>query len=169
MQCHAAIAHPRDPRSSKEEFGGPALSAARALADPSDRPSAREILPLFRKLLTKARAGLPRNLAREIGKAQVAPLTLGNRETRLRMTTCTSLLGEIGAHLPGFELTLQSGSSEEMIGLGLNGAPSIFFCGRSARRRARQVRSLVAVRPCLSYDHGGAGASAGEPGCSDAR
>jgi DNA-binding transcriptional LysR family regulator len=146
----------------EEEFGGPLFRRERSRTHLTDL--GREILPLFETAYEAAQAA--KNLAREIGKAQVAPLTLGIANT-IENDDLHVLLGEIGAHLPGFELTLQSGSSEEMIGLGLNGTLDL-FCGRSARRRARQVRSLVAVRPCLSCDDAG-GASAGEPGCSDAR
>jgi DNA-binding transcriptional LysR family regulator len=66
-----------------------------------------------------------KNLAREIGKARVAPLTLGIANI-IENDDLRALLGEIAAYQPGLELTLRSGSSEEMIELGLNGALDLF-------------------------------------------
>jgi DNA-binding transcriptional LysR family regulator len=105
----------------EEEFGGPLFRRERSRTHLTDL--GREILPLFETAYEAAQAA--KNLAREIGKAQVAPLTLGIANT-IENDDLHVLLGEIGAHLPGFELTLQSGSSEEMIGLGLNGALDLF-------------------------------------------
>jgi DNA-binding transcriptional LysR family regulator len=113
----------------EEEFGGPLFRRERSRTHLTDL--GREILPLFETAYEAAQAA--KNLAREIGKAQVAPLTLGIANT-IENDDLHVLLGEIGAHLPGFELTLQSGSSEEMIGLGLNGALDLFVVKRPKTR-----------------------------------
>jgi DNA-binding transcriptional LysR family regulator len=105
----------------EEEFGGPLFRRERSRTHLTDL--GREILPLFETAHEATQAA--KNLARDIGKARVAPLTLGIANT-IENDDLRALLGEIAAYLPGLELTLRSGSSEEMIELGLNGALDLF-------------------------------------------
>jgi DNA-binding transcriptional LysR family regulator len=105
----------------EEEFGGSLFRRERSRTHLTDL--GREILPLFETAYESAQAA--KNLAREIGKARVAPLTLGIANI-IENDDLRALLGEIAAYLPGLELTLRSGSSEELIELGLNGALDLF-------------------------------------------
>ncbi len=106
----------------EEEFDGPLFRRERSRTHLTDL--GREILPHLERTYEAAQAA--KLLAREIGKAQVTPLTLGIADT-IENDVLDAVLREIGAGLPGFELTLQSGSSEEMIELGLNGTLDIFI------------------------------------------
>ncbi len=106
----------------EEEFDGPLFRRERSRTHLTDL--GREILPHLERTYQAAQAA--KVLAREIGKAQVAPLTLGIANT-IENDGLDAVLAEIGAGLPGFELALQSGSSEELIELGLNGALDLFI------------------------------------------
>lgn len=106
----------------EEEFRGPLFRRERSRTHLTDL--GRQMLPHLERTYEAAQAATV--LAREIGKAQVTPLTLGIAAT-IENDALDAVLEEIGAGLPGFELTLQSGSSEEMIELGLNGALDLFI------------------------------------------
>jgi DNA-binding transcriptional LysR family regulator len=106
----------------EEEFDGPLFRRERSRTHLTDL--GRQMLPHLERTYEAAQAA--KILAREIGKAQVTPLTLGIANT-IENDVLDAVLGEIGAGLPGFELTLQSGSSEELIELGLNGALDLFI------------------------------------------
>jgi DNA-binding transcriptional LysR family regulator len=74
----------------EEEFGGPLFRRERSRTHLTDL--GREILPLFETAYEAAQAA--KNLAREIGKAQIAPLTLGIANT-IENDDLHVLLGEI--------------------------------------------------------------------------
>jgi DNA-binding transcriptional LysR family regulator len=82
------------------------------------------MLPLLERTYEAAQAA--KVLAREIAAARVTPLTLGVAHT-IENDVLDAVLAETGAGLPGFELTLQSGTSEQLIDLGLSGALDLFI------------------------------------------
>lgn len=106
----------------EEEFDGPLFRRERSRTHLTDL--GRQMLPYLERSYEAAQAA--KMLAREIAKAQVTPLNLGVANT-IENDVLDVVLAEIGAGLPGFELTLQSGTSEEMIDLGLSGALDLFI------------------------------------------
>jgi DNA-binding transcriptional LysR family regulator len=106
----------------EEEFDGPLFRRERSRTHLTDL--GRQMLPHLERTYEAVQAA--KILAREIGKAKVTPLTLGIANT-IENDILDAVLGEIAAGLPGLELTLQSGSSEELIELGLNGALDLFI------------------------------------------
>ena len=101
----------------EEEFGGSLFRRERSRTHLTDL--GRLMLPHLERTYDAAQAA--KMLARDIGKAQIAPLALGIANT-IENDMLDAVLAEIGAGLPGFELSIQTGTSEEMIELGLSGA-----------------------------------------------
>ena len=106
----------------EEEFDGPLFRRERSRTHLTDL--GRQMLPHLERTYEAAQAA--KVLAREIGEAQVTPLTLGVADT-IENDVLDAVLAETGAGLPGFELTLQSGTSEQLIDLGLSGALDLFI------------------------------------------
>lgn len=72
----------------------------------------RMMLPHLERTLSAAEAA--RALARDITRQDVTPLTVGV-ETALDSGTLDALIAEIGAHLPGFSLAIESGTAEALL------------------------------------------------------
>src|SRR5271163_2064613 len=106
----------------EEEFDGPLFRRERSRTHLTDL--GRQMLPHLERTYEAAQAA--KVLARKIGEAQVTPLTLGVAHT-IENDVLDAVLAETGTGLPGFELTLQSGTSEQLIDLGLSGALDLFI------------------------------------------
>ena len=109
----------------EEEFDGPLFRRERSRTHLTDL--GRQMLPHLERSYEAAQAA--KVLAREIGEAQVTPLTLGVAHT-IENDVLDAVIAETGAGLPGFELTLQSGTSKQLINLGLSLALA-YLCGVS--------------------------------------
>jgi DNA-binding transcriptional LysR family regulator len=101
----------------EEEFGGPLFRRERSRTHLTDL--GRLMLPHLEQTYEGAQAA--KALARGVGKAQVAPLSLGVAST-IASDTLEAVLAELGDNLPGFQLTIHSGTSEDLIQLALSGA-----------------------------------------------
>ena len=116
-ECH--VTQPsltRAVQKLEEELGGLLFRRERSLTHLTDL--GRMMLPHLQQTYDAAQAA--KALAKGIGKAQVAPLTLGVAHS----ADCEALgdvLREVAASLPGFELTIEAGSSAELIDRGLKG------------------------------------------------
>lgn len=106
----------------EEEFEGPLFHRERSRTHLT--ALGQQVLPHLERTFEAAEAA--KLLAREIGKAEVAPLKLGVANT-VDHDVLEEVIAEIAASLPGFELSLQSGSSEEIIELGMNGMLDLFI------------------------------------------
>ncbi|WFR98624.1 LysR family transcriptional regulator [Rhizobium tumorigenes] len=106
----------------EEEFDGPLFHRERSRTHLT--ALGEQMLPHLERTFEAAQAA--KMLAREIGKEQVAPLRLGVAST-IDNDVLDEVIAEIGASLPGFELTLSSGSSEDMIELGMEGRLDLFI------------------------------------------
>lgn len=101
----------------EEEFGGPLFRRERSLTHLTDL--GRLMLPHLERTFEAAQAA--KQLARGLGKAQVAPLALGVADT-VESDTLDEVLGEVARGLPGFELTVTTGSSRELLERAMGGA-----------------------------------------------
>jgi DNA-binding transcriptional LysR family regulator len=106
----------------EDEFEGPLFHRERSRTHLT--ALGQQILPHLERTYEAAAAA--KLLARKIGKAQVAPLKLGVANT-VDHDVLEEVLAEIAASLPGFELSLQSGRSEQIIELGMNGMLDLFI------------------------------------------
>jgi DNA-binding transcriptional LysR family regulator len=100
----------------EEELGGLLFRRERSLTHLTDL--GRMMLPHLQQTYDAAQAA--KALAKGIGKAQVAPLALGVAHSA-DSDALGDLLREVAASLPGFELTIETGSSAELIERGLKG------------------------------------------------
>ena len=100
----------------EEEFGGLLFRRERALTHLTDL--GRGMLPHLQRTWDASQAA--KALAKQIGKAQVAPLSLGLADS-LHAPQITQILRELSLSLSGFELSLKAGSSEEVLVLALRG------------------------------------------------
>jgi len=100
----------------EDEFGGPLFRRERSRTHLTDL--GRLTLPHLEKAFEAAQAA--KELARNAGKAQVAPLVLGVASL-IESDTLDDILAELGAGLPGFELEVVGGTSEELIAMALSG------------------------------------------------
>lgn len=100
----------------EEEFGGLLFRRERALTHLTDL--GRGMLPHLQRTWDSAQAA--KQLAKQIGKAQVAPLSLGLADT-LQAPQISQVLRELGTTLPGFELALKTGSSEDILAQAMRG------------------------------------------------
>jgi DNA-binding transcriptional LysR family regulator len=101
----------------EDEFGGPLFRRERSRTHLTDL--GRMMLPHLERTYEGAQAA--KAIARGVGKAQVAPLALGVAST-IASEALEGVLAELGDNLPGFQLTIQSGTSEELIELALAGS-----------------------------------------------
>jgi DNA-binding transcriptional LysR family regulator len=106
----------------EDEFEGPLFHRERTRTHLTEL--GQQILPHLERTYEAAEAA--KLLARGIGKAEVAPLKLGVANT-VDHDALEDILAEIGTSLPGFELSMVSGSSEEIIELGLGGSLDLFI------------------------------------------
>lgn len=100
----------------EEEFGGLLFRRERALTHLTDL--GRGMLPHLQRTWEASQAA--KALAKQIGKAQVAPLSLGLADT-LQAPQITQVLKDLSATLSGFELSMKSGTSEEVLAQALRG------------------------------------------------
>jgi len=100
----------------EEELGGLLFRRERSLTHLTDL--GRAMLPHLE--LTFAAAQTAKNLAKGIGKAQVAPLSLGVAHAAMS-EALREVLDEVSTSLPGFQLTVSSGSSAELLDQALKG------------------------------------------------
>lgn len=101
----------------EDELGGPLFRRERSRTHLTDL--GRLMLPHLERTYEAAQAA--KALARDVGKAQVTPLSLGVADT-IESDVLDEVLAEIGTALPGFELAIESGPSSDIIGRGLDGA-----------------------------------------------
>jgi DNA-binding transcriptional LysR family regulator len=100
----------------EEEFDGLLFRRERALTHLTDL--GRQMLPHLQRTFEAAQAA--KALARGIGKVRVAPLTLGLAQS-VKSPQVADVLGEVGTGLPGFQLTLNLGSSGELLQAAIRG------------------------------------------------
>lgn len=100
----------------EEELGGLLFRRERALTHLTDL--GRMMLPHLERTYEAAQAA--KALARGIGKAQVAPLSIGIASS-VESDAIRDVLADVAASLPGFELTLESGTSAEMLDRAMKG------------------------------------------------
>jgi DNA-binding transcriptional LysR family regulator len=106
----------------EEEFEGPLFHRERSRTHLTEL--GQQILPHLERTFEAAEAA--KLLAKGIGKAEIAPLKLGVAKT-VDHNVLEDVLAEIAASLPGFELSVLSGSSEEIIELGMSGSLDLFI------------------------------------------
>ncbi|GAA0443625.1 MULTISPECIES: LysR family transcriptional regulator [Sphingomonas] len=101
----------------EDEFGGELFRRERSRTHLTDL--GRQMLPHLERTFEAARAAT--QLAKGLGRAEVAPLALGV-DAAIESDTLDRILAELADCLPGFELSLSSGSSDELIEAAMNGA-----------------------------------------------
>lgn len=94
----------------EEEFGGLLFRRERALTHLTDL--GRLMLPHLERAYDAAQAA--KTLAKGVGKATVAPLSLGIATT-LRGTHFDQSIAEVGEGLPGFQLKISTGDGEHLM------------------------------------------------------
>lgn len=100
----------------EDELGGALFRRERNRTHLTDL--GRLMLPHLERTFEAAEAA--KRLAKNVGKAVVAPLVLGI-DASLDTDTFDAILGELGKGLPGFELTLTSGTSAVLLEAAMNG------------------------------------------------
>lgn len=100
----------------EEELGGLLFRRERALTHLTDL--GRLMLPHLERTYEAAQAA--KALARGIGKAQVAPLTLGVA-SGIESDELRDVLNEVAASLPGFELTIETAASALLLERAIKG------------------------------------------------
>ena len=100
----------------EDEFGGPLFRRERSRTHLTDL--GRLMLPHLERTLEAAQTA--KALARNIGKAEVAPLALGVAGS-IETATLDAVLADLGRSLPGFDLTVTSGTSAELLEQALAG------------------------------------------------
>lgn len=101
----------------EEEFGAPLFRRERARTHLTEMGKA--MLPHLQRSYDAAQAA--KQMARGLGRAEIAPLTLGVART-VENAALERVLAELGAGLAGLELALTSGSSAELIELAMGGS-----------------------------------------------
>jgi DNA-binding transcriptional LysR family regulator len=101
----------------EEEFGAPLFRRERARTHLTEMGKA--MLPHLQRSFDAAQAA--KQMARGLGRAEIAPLTLGIART-VENAALGRALAELGSGLAGLELALTSGSSEELIELAMGGS-----------------------------------------------
>jgi DNA-binding transcriptional LysR family regulator len=109
----------------EEEFDGLLFRRERALTHLTDL--GRQMLPHLERTFEAAQAA--KALARGIGKVQVAPLNLGLAQS-IKSPQVTDVLSEVGAGLPGFQLTLSLGSSSDVLQAAVRGELDLIIVER---------------------------------------
>jgi DNA-binding transcriptional LysR family regulator len=100
----------------EDELGGPLFRRERSRTHLTDL--GRLMLPHLERTYEAAEAA--KQLARGVGRAEVAPLTLGV-QSAIASETLTVILKELAAGLPGFELTLTSGPGDVLLQTAMSG------------------------------------------------
>lgn len=100
----------------EDELGGQLFRRERSLTHLTDL--GRMMLPHLERTYQAAQAA--KELARGIKKAQVAPLCLGVAST-IESDALLDVLDEVSGSMPGFELTLESGTSAELVERAMKG------------------------------------------------
>ena len=100
----------------EEEFGGQLFRRERALTHLTDL--GRLMHPLLERSYEAAQQA--RMLARQVERAQVAPLSLGIAAD-VHLPELPSLLGDMNARVSGFELVLQTGDGADLLQAALAG------------------------------------------------
>lgn len=100
----------------EDELGGALFRRERSRTHLTDL--GRLMLPHLERTFEAAEAA--KQLAKNVGKAVVAPLVLGV-DASLETDTLDGILGELGECLPGFELTLSTGTSEDLLEAAMKG------------------------------------------------
>ena len=100
----------------EDEFGGLLFRRERALTHLTDL--GRQMLPLLERTFEAAQAA--KALAREIGKAQVAPLSIGIASA-VDSDALHKVIEEVASGLTGFQLSTCEGSSAELLEQALRG------------------------------------------------
>jgi len=100
----------------EDELGGALFRRERSRTHLTDL--GRLMLPHLERTFEAAEAA--KQLAKGVGKAEIAPLALGIEST-IESDTLDAILGELGRGLPGFELSLTSGPSGELLEAAMNG------------------------------------------------
>lgn len=111
----------------EEEFGGLLFRRERSLTHLTDL--GREMLPHLQRSFDAAQAA--RTLARQIGKAQVAPLSLGVAD-RIRAPALSQVLRDVGAEFAGFELNLRTGTTPDIVAALMRGDLDLALVERPA-------------------------------------
>lgn len=101
----------------EDEFGGELFRRERSRTHLTDL--GRQMLPHLERTFEAAQAA--KQLAKGLGRAEVAPLALGV-DVAIESDTLDRILAELADGLPGFELSLSSGSSEDLLEAAMNGA-----------------------------------------------
>ncbi len=101
----------------EEEFGAPLFRRERARTHLTEMGKA--MLPHLQRSFDAAQAA--KQMARGLGRAEIAPLTLGVART-VENAALQRVLAELGTGLAGLELALTSGSSAELIELAMGGS-----------------------------------------------
>lgn len=101
----------------EDEFGGELFRRERSRTHLTDL--GRQMLPHLERTFEAAQAA--KQLAKGIGRAEVLPLALGV-DAAIESDTLDRILAELADCLPGFELSLSSGSSDDLIEAAMNGA-----------------------------------------------
>lgn len=109
----------------EDEFGGLLFRRERARTHLTDL--GREMLPHLERTFEAAQAA--KAIARGMGKAQISPLSLGITDS-VQAPQLDAVLAEIGASLPGLELSIVSGASPELIEQALEGALDVIIVER---------------------------------------
>lgn len=109
----------------EEEFDGLLFRRERALTHLTDL--GRQMLPHLERTFEAAQTA--KALARGIGKVHVAPLTLGLAQS-VKSPQVAAVLGEVGGGLPGFQLTLNLGSSAELLQAAIRGELDLIIVER---------------------------------------
>ena len=94
----------------EDELGGPLFRRERSRTHLTDL--GRLMLPHLERTFDAAQTA--KALARTIGKAEVAPLALGVASS-IETATLDAVLADLGRNLPGFDLTVTSGTSAELL------------------------------------------------------
>lgn len=100
----------------EDELGGELFRRERSRTHLTDL--GRLMQPHLERTFEAAEAA--KQLAKNVGKAVVAPLVLGV-DASLETETLDAILSELGKGLPGFELTLITGTSEALLDSAMNG------------------------------------------------
>ncbi len=100
----------------EEELGGPLFRRERSRTHLTDL--GRLMLPHLERTVEAAEAA--KQIARDVGKAQVAALALGVASS-IDSAVLEAVIAEVAAGLPGFELSVTSASSAEIIEGALSG------------------------------------------------
>ena len=100
----------------EDEFNGPLFRRERSLTHLTDL--GRLMLPHLERTFEAAQAA--KALARGVGRAQVTPLALGVAAT-IQSETLDEVLSEVAQGLPGFELSVTTGSSRDLLERAIGG------------------------------------------------